>query len=120
MWLGGVGSRSTSRNVYLALGVTDMRKSINGLSVLVQEHLGEQLFDGSLFVFCNRARNRIKILYWDENGFCLWLKRLEHARFQWPVTEGEVRQIKREALEWLLAGLDVRQAHETLKFSIAG
>jgi len=102
--------------VYLALGPTDLRKAINGLSVLVQELLGEELFTGSLFVFCNRARDRIKVLYWDTNGFCLWLKRLERQRFRWPRSEEEVLQVEPRALEWLLAGLDMSQAHERLNY----
>jgi transposase len=102
--------------VYLALGATDMRKSINGLALLVGDLLDGALFSGSCFVFCNRGRDRIKILYWDRNGFCLWMKRLEQHRFQWPKTEAEVLEITREALAWLLAGLDVQQAHQKLVF----
>ena len=63
--------------VYVALGVTDMRKSINGLALLVEEHFRLDLFSGSLFTFCNRKRDRVKIIYWDRNGFCLWMKRLD-------------------------------------------
>jgi transposase len=69
--------------VYLAIGSTDMRKAINGLSILVEQHLCKDPFSGDLFVFCNRRRNMIKIFYWDKNGFCLWQKRLEEHRFQW-------------------------------------
>jgi transposase len=60
--------------VYLAVGVTDLRKAINGLSVLAKEQLGQDPFAGSYFAFSNRGRNRIKVLYWDRNGFCLWQK----------------------------------------------
>ncbi|MCB1051090.1 MAG: IS66 family insertion sequence element accessory protein TnpB [Acidobacteria bacterium] len=105
-----------SGKVYLALGNTDMRKSINGLAILVEGFLGKDLFGGDFFVFCNRPRNRIKILYWDQNGFCLWLKRLEEHRFRWPETEAEVLEIDQRALAWLLAGLDVSQAHEKLHY----
>ena len=68
---------STAIKVFLALGATDMRKSINGLSLLVSEHLKLDPFSGSIFVFCNKKKNMLKILYWDTNGFCLWYKRLE-------------------------------------------
>ena len=102
--------------VHLALGVTDMRKSINGLAVLAEQAMGKNVFSGDLFAFCNRSRNRVKILYWDQNGFCLWLKRLEEDRFQWPETEKEVMEIDREALDWLLAGLDLSQAHQRLNY----
>lgn len=102
--------------VYVAVGATDMRKSINGLSLLVEEHFQLDLFSGSLFAFCNRSRNRVKILYWDHNGFCLWLKRLEQDTFRWPETESEVLEISRPALDWLLHGLDLRQAHRRLTY----
>jgi len=102
--------------VYLALGPTDLRKAINGLGAIVQELLEEELFTGSLFVFCNRPKTLIKALYWDSNGFCLWIKRLERDRFCWPDREEEVLEIERRALEWLLAGLDMSQAHERLNY----
>ena len=70
--------------VYLCREVVDMRKSINGLSILVEQALGLDPFAPRLFVFCNRKRDKIKILYWERNGFCLWQKRLERTRFQWP------------------------------------
>jgi transposase len=76
---------STALKVYLAPGYTDMRKAINGLSILV-EQLELDPFSGHLFVFCNRSRKILKILYWDRNGFCLWHKRLEKQRFKWPET----------------------------------
>lgn len=71
---------SAGIRVYLALGNTDMRKAINGLSVLVEGNLSLNPFSGHLFVFTNRRRNILKILYWDRNGFCLWQKRLEKHR----------------------------------------
>lgn len=106
------------KRIYLALGATDMRKSINGLSMIVQESEIGELFEGSMFVFCNRGRNIIKIIYWDHNGFCLWQKRLEEHRFKWPCREEEVREIEPEALQWLLSGLDIRQAHERLSYEV--
>lgn len=100
--------------VYLALGTTDMRKSINGLSLLIEEHFALDLFTGNLFAFCNRRRDMIKILYWSGNGFCIWLKRLEEDQFRWPDSEQEVMEISPAALDWLLHGLDLRQAHRRL------
>jgi transposase len=102
--------------VYLALGATDMRKSINGLSLLVEEQFELSLFTGNLFAFCNRRRDMVKILYWDHNGFCIWLKRLEQDQFRWPENEEEVMEISPAALNWLLHGLDLRQAHRRLHY----
>lgn len=104
--------------VYLAIGATDMRKAINGLSVIVSEQMQLDLFASNLFVFCNRAQTILKILYWDKNGFCLWQKRLEKDRFKWPQTSKEVMSITSRELSWLIAGLNIHQAHKPLKYSM--
>lgn len=108
-------------SVYLALGSTDMRKAINGLSSLVEGRMSLNPFSGHLFVFCNRRRTTVKILYWDRNGFCLWQKRLEKDRFRWPGSVSEVMEIDRRQLAWLLDGLDIRQAraHKGLSYSVS-
>jgi len=105
--------------VYLATGVTDMRKSINGLSILVAEHLELDPFSGHLFAFCNRRRDMVKILYWDRNGFCLWHKRLEEDVYQWPQTDTDVMPLSTRELHWLMDGLALVQqdAHRKLVFS---
>lgn len=106
-------------NVYLAPGTTDLRKSINGLSLLVEQQMGENLFSGSLFGFCNRNRTLIKLLYWDQTGFCLWMKRLEKDRFKWPETGTYSIQLTHRELSWLLDGLDLKQtAHSPLNYRI--
>lgn len=107
---------STAQQVYIAVGATDMRKSINGLSLLVEEEFELDLFTGRMFAFCNRKRDIVKILYWDGNGFCIWMKRLEADTFRWPESEDEVLAITHAALGWLLQGLDVRQAHGRLDY----
>jgi transposase len=106
--------------VCLALGNTDMRKSINGLSILVENNMELDPFSGHLFVFCNRRRNILKILYWDRNGFCLWQKRLEKHRFKWPKSESDVLKIGHRDLMWLIEGLEIHQrdAHKSLLYSI--
>ena len=111
---------STRTKVYLALGNTDMRKAINGLSILVQESMELDPFSGHLFVFCNRKRNIIKILYWDRNGFCLWSKRLEKHFFRWPESSEEVMKIDQRELMWLVDGLEINQqkAHKRLSYSV--
>lgn len=104
-------------SIYIAIEATDMRKSINGLTQIVQDEFDLELFSGNYFAFCNKRRDLVKILYWDENGFCIWLKRLESDRFCWPESEQEVLEVSNSALEWLLHGLDVQQAHQRLNFT---
>lgn len=108
--------------VFLAVGVTDMRKSINGLCLLVQAHMALDPFAGDLFAFCNRRRSMVKILYWERNGFCLWQKRLEKERFVWPESESQVLRLEGRQLHWLLEGIDIRQyrCHKTLQYSLVG
>lgn len=105
--------------INLVLGATDMRKSINGLSLIVADHLERDVFSGHFFVFCNQSRTIIKILYWDRNGFCLWQKRLEKHRFHWPVSEQDVLEMEPRQLQWLLDGLDLKQilGHPRLNYS---
>ena len=109
---------AANTKVYLALESTDMRKSINGLSILVSEYLELDPFTGHLFAFCNKKRNMVKILYWDRNGFCLWHKRLEKHTFRWPASKSEIMTIKRHELSWLLDGLEITQkeAHTPLEY----
>lgn len=106
--------------VFIAYGHTDMRKSINTLSVLVSEYLHQDPLSGHLYAFCNRRRTIVKILYWDKNGFCLWQKRLEKEKFHWPATEQEVREINAQELRWLLDGLDIvyyrSHSHDKLNY----
>ena len=106
--------------VYLATGVTDLRKSIDGLSMLVADYLDLDVFSGHLFAFCNRKRDMVKVLYWDRNGFCLWHKRLEKDRFVWPETEHDVLSIEARELGWLVEGLPLSQpeAHARLEYSV--
>lgn len=108
---------ASASKVYIALGATDMRKSINGLSLLVVDQFDLDVFSGNLFAFCNRRRDLIKILYWADNGFCVWMKRLEKDVFRWPDSEQDVMEINRTALDWLLNGLDLRQAHKRLEYT---
>ncbi len=112
-----MASLSIRGKVYIAIGNTDMRKSINGLSQLVAEHFELDPFSGHLFAFCNRRRDIIKILFWDKNGFCIWHKRLEKDRFRWPESEFEVLDIDAMQMSWLLAGLEIDKAHRELAYS---
>jgi transposase len=101
-------------SVYLACGSTDLRKSIDGLAALVSQVLELDLFSNSLFVFCNRGRDKLKILVWDTNGFWLYYRRLEHGRFCWPEKpDQQALTVTRRQLQWLLDGLTLeqKQAH---------
>lgn len=110
-------NRNTDQ-IYLAMGVTDLRKSIDGLSILVEESFDLDPFSKSLFVFCNRKRDKIKILEWDLNGFWLHYKRLEKSIFRWPndSNSGTMLVNDRE-FRWLLDGLSINQkdAHKEVK-----
>ena len=98
------------KKVYLACGVTDMRKSINGLSAKVESGFELDLFGAAVFVFCNRNRDRIKILEWDGDGFWLYFKRLEKGHFRWPQPGEEATMVlSNEELQVLLHGARVEQ-----------
>jgi len=104
--------------VYLAIGVTDLRKSIDGLSILVKESFNMDPFSKSLFVFCNRKRDKIKILEWNINGFWLYYKRLEKETFKWPGdSNSKTILITDREFRWLLDGLSIHQkkAHKIVK-----
>lgn len=111
---------SVNYRVFLRPGSTDMRKSINGLSGIVQNEIRLDPYSQSLFVFSNRRRDLVKILYWDRNGFCLWMKRLERDRFPWPQDAQSVLEITAEQLSWLLNGIDFRRAHGALRYTRIG
>ena len=104
-------------SMYLRPGKTDMRKQINGLSVLVETEMAKDPFSGSLFLFCNRGRKLLKAIYWDRNGFCMLQKRLEKDRFPWPQTEDAVQNITASELKMLLDGIDFFNAHTELKYT---
>jgi transposase len=103
--------RFEDKPVYLACGHTDMRKQINGLSAIVQGSFKLDPFSGALFVFCNKKRDRLKILEWDGDGFWLYLKRLERGRFRWPEVAQDSRTMSLtvEELRLLLGGPGVIQ-----------
>jgi transposase len=98
-------------HIYLALGATDFRKQQNGLATLVALKFKLEPHSGaSVFLFCNKRHNALRALRWDGNGFILVTKSLsEEMKFQWSKTQGEVRDITRRQLEWLLQGLQIDQ-----------
>ncbi|MDQ5914879.1 MAG: transposase [Pseudomonadota bacterium] len=98
--------------VYLATGQHDMRMSINGLALVAAEVLGVDPMGEHWFVFCNRRRDKIKILHWDTNGFWLHYRRLEQGRFQWPKDGADhgALEVTGRQLRWLIDGLNWQQA----------
>jgi transposase len=103
--------------VYLYVDPVDMRKSIDGLSALVEQEMDLSPMNEALFVFCNRSRDKVKILCWERNGFIVWYKRLEKQRFRWPKA-GDTLQLSGQALNWLLDGFDIfhNQPHKAASF----
>jgi transposase len=107
--------------VFLCTRSTDLRKSFDGLSGLVQECFSQDLLTGHLFLFLNRRRDRIKILYFDRDGLAIWYKRLETGSFQMPqVADGDGIEIQPAQLAMLLSGIDLRSARQRKRFQLPG
>jgi transposase len=111
-----------SVRVYLCASACDMRKSFDGLHALVTQSMKLDAFGGHLFVFANRRRDRIKILYWDRDGFAVWAKRLEEGTYAMPFgdsggSDGEKRrEITAAELGALLSGIDLSQAKRRKRY----
>ena len=106
--------------IYIATQRADMRKSMDGLSALVQSVLHKDPLSGHLFVFLNQRGDKLKILYWDRNGFCLWYKRLEKCTFRLPQITGAVFTVNAVELGMILEGIDLTHQRrlETLSYDI--
>jgi transposase len=100
---------TTVKYVYIAKRATDLRKDVDGYANIVSAEFQLDPFSNSLFIFCNRYKDKIKILYWDYNGFWLFYKRLEQGTFKWgrKSEEGGGREITMQQLRWLLEGLEI-------------
>ena len=100
---------SSYDGIYLACGATDLRKSVDGLAVIVKQEFKMDPFGNYLFLFCNRDRNRLKCLCWDINGFAIYYKRLDGtgARFKWPKDPTDVRNITVKQLTLLMGGMSI-------------
>ncbi len=102
--------------VYLHCAPVDFRKSINGLSIIVENDMNLSALSGTLFVFCNKKRDKLKLLYWDKTGFALWYKRLEKEKYKWPRKHNEKTiELTEEQLHWLLEGIDITK-HTPLNY----
>jgi len=107
--------------IFLCTRPTDLRKSFDGLTGLVQECFGQDLLTGHLFLFLNRRRDRIKILYFDRDGLAIWYKRLEAGSYQIPQTGGQDSvELQPAQLAMLLSGIDLRTARQRKRFQLAG
>ena len=111
------GDISKAEQIYIACGYTDMRKSIDGLMLIVKQTFQLNPFQNNLFLFCGRRRDRIKALFWEGDGFILLYKRLESGGFQWPKNAQSVRSITPQQLRWLLEGLCIDQPKAVQKLN---
>ena len=100
---------SSNQQVYLVTGYTDLRRSIDGLAMIIQGQLRLDPFSSALFLFCGRRRDRIKGLLWERDGFLLLYKRLDNGQFQWPRNETEAILLTPQQTRWLLEGLTIDQ-----------
>ena len=111
---------SVQTRVYLAKAATDMRKSFRGLLMLTEGVLQQHPASGHLFVFLNRRRDLMKILYWDGSGYCIWYKRLECGRFQLPPALADAEptglELSTAQLSLILQGIDLTSARQRLRF----
>lgn len=99
----------TNTKIYLCTGRTDMRKGVNGLSLLAQSILSDKFCSGALFVFRGKRADKIKILWWDGQGFCLFYKCLDSGKFTWPMNEEQTSVgVTRAQLSMLIEGIDWR------------
>jgi transposase len=105
-----------SVRIYLCTAPTDMRRGFDGLAALARDVLQQDPLSGHLFVFCNKRADRVKILYWDRSGFCLWYKRIEKGRFHFP--DGATASVQLEAAELalLLEGIQLQHAVRRPRF----
>jgi transposase len=103
----------TGTHIWVAAGVTDLRRGFDGLSAIAQTALEQDPFSGHVFVFRGRRGDLIKLLWWDGDGLCLFAKRLERGRFVWPQAENGTVSLTRAQLSMLLEGIDWRRPQRT-------
>lgn len=99
----------TLTTIFLYRDPVDFRKSYRGLAAIVEVELGRNLFEGSLYAFTNRQRNKIKCLFWEKNGFVLYYKSLAEEKFKWPKSDDHLMNLNGEQINWLLEGYDISQ-----------
>jgi len=104
--------------IWLYVPPTDLRKSFDGLSALVRTKLVEDPLSGQLFVFLNRRRTQVRILYFDRSGYCVWAKRLEQGRFHSTPTDATKQRLSWSDLQLILEGIDTRSVRRFKRFSL--
>ncbi len=111
-------SLSLPVRIFLCVLPTDMRRGFDGLMSMAEEHLQQNVLDGGLFVFVNRRRDRVKLLYWDGDGLCLWYKRLEAGTVELPATSRETTHVTLSATELalLLGGIELASARRRKRY----
>jgi transposase len=106
------------RRYYLYSGITDIRKSFDGLSGLLINEMKGQLLSGDVFIFLNRRRNMVKLLVWDRSGFVIYYKRLEKGTFEIPLSEGASAQIEWSQLIMILEGIQLKSVNRRLRYAV--
>ena len=111
-------SLSLPVQIFLCVLPTDMRRGFDGLMRMAEEHLQQNVLDGGLFVFVNRRRDRVKLLYWDGDGLCVWYKRLESGTVELPRAPGEATHVTLSATELalLLGGIELATAKRRKRY----
>jgi len=112
---------SAQTRIYISLQATDMRKGFDGLCGLVSESLKQDPLSGALFLFVNRRRDRMKVLYWDGDGLAIWYRRLEQGTFQIPAKSDELTsvEIRSDEFTMLLRGIDLSSIKRRKRFQLA-
>ena len=106
----------TRVRIFIRPGWTDLRKAVNGLSVLIEQQMAGEPFSGNVYIFCNRERKLLKALWWERNGFWLSQKRLEKDRFPWSQTGEAAQELSGEEITMLLSGIDFFKAHKPIQY----
>jgi transposase len=114
-------SISTQTRIYIAVEATDMRKGFDGLCGLVSSTLQQDPLSGALFLFLNKRRDRMKVLYWDGDGLAIWYRRLEQGTFQVPLRQGNASsfEIRSDEFTMLLRGIDLSSVRRRKRFQLA-
>jgi transposase len=112
-----IGWPATVR-IFVAVAPADLRKGFDGLAQLARETIAQDPLSGHLFVFANRRRDRLKILYWDRDGYAIWMKRLEKGTFRWPAPGAAAAEWSATELAAVLGGIDLKQTRRRERYAL--